>query len=197
MRFFFCFRFSSDTESADVRPNKETGSSGLGGGSKRKIPPINFTFLRRHKDKVAHEEDNVTIQMNIDDENVEDMKNNDKDANKVVQVATPLEKQQQKQQQHLQEQEKQQQQNKTNNDNKDNVNVNVNDDVGNNKDDALVYAELDLVSQNLRPIVKNDDEKTEYAEIVYTQNDSNKVDNDNVDDGTKTKKNVDDKDKKK
>lgn len=35
--------------------------------------------------------------------------------------------------------------------------------------EGLVYAELDLVSQNLRPIVKNDDEKTEYAEIVYTK----------------------------
>lgn len=35
--------------------------------------------------------------------------------------------------------------------------------------EGLVYAELDLVAQNLRPVVKNDDEKTEYAEIVYTQ----------------------------
>lgn len=35
--------------------------------------------------------------------------------------------------------------------------------------DGLVYAELDLVSQNLRPVVKNDDEKTEYAEIVYAK----------------------------
>lgn len=35
--------------------------------------------------------------------------------------------------------------------------------------EGLVYAELDLVSQNLRPIVKNDHEKTEYAEIVYAK----------------------------
>lgn len=35
--------------------------------------------------------------------------------------------------------------------------------------EGLVYAELDLVSPNLRPVVKNDDEKTEYAEIVYTK----------------------------
>ncbi|XP_017785393.1 PREDICTED: fasciclin-3 isoform X2 [Nicrophorus vespilloides] len=34
--------------------------------------------------------------------------------------------------------------------------------------DGIVYAELDLVSQNLRPVVRNDDDKTEYAEIVYT-----------------------------
>lgn len=41
--------------------------------------------------------------------------------------------------------------------------------------EGLVYAELDLVAaQNLRPVVKNDDEKTEYAEIVYTQNDNGK-----------------------
>lgn len=31
-----------------------------------------------------------------------------------------------------------------------------------------MYAELDLVAQNLRPVLKNEDEKTEYAEIVYT-----------------------------
>ncbi|CAH1114069.1 unnamed protein product, partial [Psylliodes chrysocephalus] len=35
---------------------------------------------------------------------------------------------------------------------------------------ALVYAELDLVRADMVPVVKNDDEKTEYAEIVYTQN---------------------------
>lgn len=36
--------------------------------------------------------------------------------------------------------------------------------------EGLVYAELDLVSSNnLRPVVKNGDEKTEYAEIVYTK----------------------------
>ncbi|KRT84874.1 hypothetical protein AMK59_2117, partial [Oryctes borbonicus] len=34
--------------------------------------------------------------------------------------------------------------------------------------EGLVYAELDLVNVNLKPVVKNDDEKTEYAEIVYT-----------------------------
>ncbi|XP_060534314.1 fasciclin-3 isoform X2 [Cylas formicarius] len=39
--------------------------------------------------------------------------------------------------------------------------------------EGLVYAELDLVSPSpnspvLKPVVKNDDEKTEYAEIVYT-----------------------------
>lgn len=33
---------------------------------------------------------------------------------------------------------------------------------------GLVYAELDLVATDLKPVVKNDDEKTEYAEIVYT-----------------------------
>ncbi|CAG9815099.1 unnamed protein product, partial [Phaedon cochleariae] len=39
------------------------------------------------------------------------------------------------------------------------------------KDDkGLVYAELDLARADLKPVVKNDDEKTEYAEIVYTQN---------------------------
>lgn len=40
--------------------------------------------------------------------------------------------------------------------------------------ESLVYAELDLVSQNLKPVVKGSDEKTEYAEIVYTPKDSNK-----------------------
>lgn len=46
--------------------------------------------------------------------------------------------------------------------------------VGESADDTdgarqdLVYAELDLVSQNLKPILKKDDDKTEYAEIVYT-----------------------------
>ncbi|XP_025830987.1 fasciclin-3 isoform X2 [Agrilus planipennis] len=37
------------------------------------------------------------------------------------------------------------------------------------KEGGLVYAELDLVSQNLRPVVKNEEDKTEYAEIVYAQ----------------------------
>ncbi|KAF7285879.1 hypothetical protein GWI33_009359 [Rhynchophorus ferrugineus] len=40
----------------------------------------------------------------------------------------------------------------------------------NTKDKGLVYAELDLVSPtytNLMPVVKSNDEKTEYAEIVY------------------------------
>lgn len=37
------------------------------------------------------------------------------------------------------------------------------------KPEGIVYAELDLVAQNLRPMVKNDDDKTEYAEIIYTQ----------------------------
>ncbi|XP_030747489.1 fasciclin-3 isoform X2 [Sitophilus oryzae] len=39
------------------------------------------------------------------------------------------------------------------------------------KDKNLVYAELDLVSPNspnLKPVVKGNDDKTEYAEIVYT-----------------------------
>lgn len=39
------------------------------------------------------------------------------------------------------------------------------------KDKGLVYAELDLVRSNspvLVPVVKNADDKTEYAEIVYT-----------------------------
>ncbi|CAH1260243.1 unnamed protein product [Diabrotica balteata] len=39
---------------------------------------------------------------------------------------------------------------------------------------ALVYAELDLVRADMVPVVKNDDEKTEYAEIVYTQADEGK-----------------------
>ncbi|XP_056633985.1 fasciclin-3 isoform X2 [Diorhabda sublineata] len=39
---------------------------------------------------------------------------------------------------------------------------------------ALVYAELDLVRANMVPVVKNDDEKTEYAEIVYTPSDEGK-----------------------
>lgn len=43
--------------------------------------------------------------------------------------------------------------------------------------EGLVYAELDLVAQNLRPVVKNDDEKTEYAEIVYTQGESKPKEN--------------------
>lgn len=45
------------------------------------------------------------------------------------------------------------------------------------KESGIVYAELDLVSQNLKPVVKSDDDKTEYAEIVYTakeMEDSNK-----------------------
>lgn len=33
---------------------------------------------------------------------------------------------------------------------------------------GLVYAELDLVRTDLKPVLKNEDEKTEYAEIVYT-----------------------------
>lgn len=47
------------------------------------------------------------------------------------------------------------------------------------KESGIVYAELDLVSQNLKPVVKSDDDKTEYAEIVYTAKeaeDSNKKD---------------------
>ncbi|KAK9720863.1 CD80-like C2-set immunoglobulin domain [Popillia japonica] len=39
--------------------------------------------------------------------------------------------------------------------------------------EGLVYAELDLVKTDLKPVLKNDDDKTEYAEIVYT-NDNNK-----------------------
>lgn len=51
------------------------------------------------------------------------------------------------------------------------------------KDKGLVYAELDLVRSNsptMVPVVKNDDEKTEYAEIVYTpakEEGENKKDN--------------------
>lgn len=38
------------------------------------------------------------------------------------------------------------------------------------KEVGVVYAELDLtVNPNLKPVVKGDDDKTEYAEIVYTQ----------------------------
>lgn len=33
--------------------------------------------------------------------------------------------------------------------------------------EGLVYAELDLVSPNTKPVVKTENEKTEYAEIVY------------------------------
>lgn len=36
------------------------------------------------------------------------------------------------------------------------------------KEGGLVYAELDLVSPANVTLVKNDNEKTEYAEIVYT-----------------------------
>lgn len=32
---------------------------------------------------------------------------------------------------------------------------------------GLVYAELDLVRADLKPVLKSEDEKTEYAEIVY------------------------------
>lgn len=34
--------------------------------------------------------------------------------------------------------------------------------------EGLVYAELDLVSPTSNPVVKGDEDKTEYAEIVYT-----------------------------
>lgn len=47
------------------------------------------------------------------------------------------------------------------------------------KEGGIVYAELDLVSPNMKPVVKSDDDKTEYAEIVYTAKeteDSNKKD---------------------
>ncbi|KAG5875939.1 hypothetical protein JTB14_032366 [Gonioctena quinquepunctata] len=35
---------------------------------------------------------------------------------------------------------------------------------------GLVYAELDLMNAELKPVIRNNDEKTEYAEIIYTQN---------------------------
>lgn len=35
--------------------------------------------------------------------------------------------------------------------------------------EGIVYAELDLINPHSKPIVKSDDDKTEYAEIVYTQ----------------------------
>lgn len=41
--------------------------------------------------------------------------------------------------------------------------------------EGIVYAELDLVNPNLKPLVKNDDDKTEYAEIVYTQKEGEEV----------------------
>ncbi|XP_065167922.1 fasciclin-3-like isoform X2 [Atheta coriaria] len=41
------------------------------------------------------------------------------------------------------------------------------------KTDGLVYAELDLVSPNLRPVLKSEDDKTEYAEIVYSPDKTN------------------------
>ncbi|XP_031330069.1 fasciclin-3-like isoform X3 [Photinus pyralis] len=37
--------------------------------------------------------------------------------------------------------------------------------------EGIVYAELDLVNPNPKPLVKSYDDKTEYAEIVYTQKD--------------------------
>ncbi|XP_044737272.1 fasciclin-3 isoform X2 [Chrysoperla carnea] len=41
------------------------------------------------------------------------------------------------------------------------------------KKDGIVYAELDLVKTNaVKPIVKKEDEKTEYAEIIYTKNET-------------------------
>lgn len=40
--------------------------------------------------------------------------------------------------------------------------------------EGLVYAELDLVRADMKPVVKNDDEKTEYAEIMYTPNTNEK-----------------------
>ena len=44
------------------------------------------------------------------------------------------------------------------------------------KEAGLVYAELDLVSpSSVKPVVKKDDEKTEYAEIVYTPQDGDKA----------------------
>ncbi|KAK5637963.1 hypothetical protein RI129_012258 [Pyrocoelia pectoralis] len=44
--------------------------------------------------------------------------------------------------------------------------------------EGIVYAELDLVnpSPNLKPLIKNYDDKTEYAEIVYTQKDETRQD---------------------
>lgn len=111
--------FSSDTESAEVRPKEESKRS--------KLVPLKFSFLKRNRDKVAHEDGNEATQMAAE-EGEGGVDNTDKG-------------------------------------------------VGKDEDGAkegLVYAELDLVSgQNLRPIVKNDNEKTEYAEIVYAQNDSN------------------------
>lgn len=52
--------------------------------------------------------------------------------------------------------------------------------------EAIVYAELDLASGNLRPVVKGDDEKTEYAEIVYTKNGEG-ADEEKRDDGKEVK----------
>ncbi|KAK4878773.1 hypothetical protein RN001_011279 [Aquatica leii] len=46
--------------------------------------------------------------------------------------------------------------------------------------EGIVYAELDLVNPNLKPLVKNYDDKTEYAEIVYAQKDNDEAEkNDN------------------
>lgn len=46
-----------------------------------------------------------------------------------------------------------------------------------NKEEALVYAELDLINpQGAKPVMKNDNEKTEYAEIVYTPQEGDKGD---------------------
>ncbi|KAL3271903.1 hypothetical protein HHI36_022373 [Cryptolaemus montrouzieri] len=39
----------------------------------------------------------------------------------------------------------------------------------NKENTGVVYAELDLMSPGVKAVVKNDNEKTEYAEIVYTQ----------------------------
>lgn len=43
---------------------------------------------------------------------------------------------------------------------------------------GLVYAELDLVRTDLKPVLKPDDEKTEYAEIVYTPKNEDEKDSD-------------------
>lgn len=109
------YHFSSDTESADLRP-KDT---------KRTISPIKLTgFFKKNKDKVASEDgpESRNVETGEEEEGGEklDMDN--------ASIATAP----------------------------------IDDGKG------LVYAELDLVRTDLKPVLKNDDEKTEYAEIVYT-----------------------------
>ncbi|KAJ9575511.1 hypothetical protein L9F63_007616, partial [Diploptera punctata] len=105
----------SDTESADHGPTE-----------KSKKPKMNLTYiLKKKKDKVAADEDDLKLQNVALDEKVLEKPGTESSEH----LATPAK--------------------------------------GKAQGQDVVYAELDLQA-TMRPIVRREDEKTEYAEIIHT-----------------------------